>query len=343
MHRPRHHRFAVSVMGLGLIAGLLVSPVLAADTRRVTIGSAADGSLPVVTVSAGESISFPLTVANTGPQTINNVLLKVGRDDDPAVEKNGAATKVPTAPVALPAGVTVAASGAGASVCDSGALMTCAIGTLRSKAAYVITVTINASRAASAATVDLKAVVTVAEIGNDNGANTDTFAAEGSLILEPFSCNAVTAQRTGNESKVVATCGVTDPEAGAQSASVVLPSSLTSVALKDNLLTACPTTTCIGGQVQADITGDSTSDVVAWTIEVDLTALGLGTPNLTKLVVQHFDDQDGETLIPLTRKNACKSATSTDCGAASTYTATNGHTILMVVVQTAGNGKTRIL
>ena len=38
--------------------------------------------------------------------------------------------------------------------------------------------------------------------------------------------------------------------------------------------------------------------------------------NVPKVVVYHEDDDGNVTLIPLTKKNACKTATQTDCGVA---------------------------
>lgn len=333
MHRSRRRRLVITAMGLMLVASTVVAPTFAADTRRVTVGSGADGDLPTIAVSAGESITFPLTVANTGKQTLNNVILQVGQDSVAADET--VAGIVPAAPVSLPADVDISAAG-----CTTTArVLDCQIGSLRTRP-VTFTVTITSSAAATAGAVPIKAVVTVAEIGNDQGANKDTFAAEGTLTLLAADCNLVAAQRTGSENKVVSTCGVTATGAGGVSASIVLPTGRSYVRLADDL----PCTGCYGNEVSADIEGDVPGDVVKWVIEVDVT--GQGSINLTKLVVSHLADADGatpnaETLIPLTKKNACKTATSTDCGTAVLLTV-DGRTILQVTIQTPGNGKTRI-
>jgi hypothetical protein len=328
VHRSSRLRLAIAAIGCILVAGSVAAPVLAGDTRQVSVGSAADGDLPTIAVSVGESITFPLTVGNGGKQTLNNVILTVGRDDNADDETDG--PEVPTQPVGLPAGVTISASGCSA---DAGVL-TCPIGSLRSRP-VTFSVTIG-STSAAAQVVPLKAVVTVAEIGNDQGANTDTFAAEGQLTLLAADCNAIAAQRTGNESPIVSTCGVTAAGSGGVSASIKLPAGRSYVTLSDNT----PCTGCYGAEVIADIDGDTSNDVVLWIIEVDVT--GLGNINLQKLVVEHTNDAGTDTtLIPLTKKNACKSPGATDCGTAVLLTV-DGRTILQVTVQTPGNGKTRI-
>ena len=64
--------------------------------------------------------------------------------------------------------------------------------------------------------------------------------------------------------------------------------------------------------------------------------------NVLKVVVYHESDPVNgvvtETLIPLTKKNACKSITQKNCGSAE-IVVENGITILRVTFQTAGNGK----
>lgn len=332
MHRSSRLRLAIGAIGLILVAGSVAAPVLAGDTRQVTIGSEADGVLPTIAVSVGESITFPLTVANNGKQTLNNVILTVGHDDNDDDETGAAGA--PTQPGGLPDGVTISATGCTAAE----GILTCAIGSLRSRpASFVVTI---GSTSAAAQIVPLKAVVTVAEVGNDQGANKDTFAAEGVLTLLAADCNSIAAQRTGNESPLVSTCGVTAAGSGGVSASIKLPAGRSYVTLSDNT----PCNGCYGAEVIADIDGDTPSDVVVWVIQIDVT--GLGNINLQKLVAVHLSDADGatpnaETLIPLTKKNACKSAGSTDCGSALLLTQ-DGRTILQVTIQTPGNGKTRI-
>ena len=209
--RSAGRRFVALVTSFATVLMLAGSaaPAFAGNTRHVTIGSAADGQLPSVTVSAGESIMFPLTVKNNGKQTLNNVVLVVGRDSVPAPENDPASALVPLPPVDLPTGVSITDSGTGGTKCVAGATLRCTVGTLSARTSFAITVTISSTRDAVAAVIPTKAVVTVAEIGNDQGSNTDTFAAEGSLNLLAFSCDSISAYRTHNQSKVVSTCAVT--------------------------------------------------------------------------------------------------------------------------------------
>jgi hypothetical protein len=314
---------------------------MAGNTRTVTVGSAADGQLPTVTVSAGESIIFPLTIRNAGRQTLNNVMLALGQDGQPlVVEKNPQTAVVPQQPISLPAGVTISDNGTGGGRCAGGATLNCTVGALASRASFAIMVTISSTRTAVAAPIPTKAVVTVAEIGNDQGSNTDTFAAEGSLNLLAFSCDSISAYRTQGQSKVVSTCAVTDPEnLNGQSASITLPAHLSAIGLNDALAEGCPAelASCYGNAgVEADIVGDAANDTIVWVLDV---VLAPGTNvNVYKVVVYHEDDDGNVTLIELTRKNGCKSATQTDCGFAQIVDV-DGADVLRVTIQTAGNGK----
>lgn len=344
MHRrSAPNRWLALATGLATILALAGSavPAMAGNTRTVTVGSAADGQLPSVTVSAGESIIFPLTIKNTGRQTLNNVMLAVGQDGLPLVdEKNPQTAVVPQAPTNLPDGVTISDNGTGGGLCSGGAKLSCTVGTLSARASFVITVTISSTEAAAAATIPTKAVVTVAEIGNDQGSNTDTFAAEGSLNLLAFSCDSISAYRTHGQSKVVSTCGVTDPDnLNGQSATITLPAHLSAVGLNDALAQACPAllATCYSiAAVEANIEGDATSDTLTWVLDLKL-APGTNV-NVYKVVVYHEDDLGGVTLIPLTKRNACKTASQADCGVAE-IVVIDGIEVLRVTIQTSGNGK----
>lgn len=343
MHRRSvANRWFALATGLATVLALAGSavPAMAGNTRVVTVGSAADGQLPSVTVSAGESIIFPLTIKNTGRQTLNNVMLAVGQDGWTEVEANPETAVVPQQPIDLPAGVTISDNGTGGGRCTGGAKLSCTVGTLAARASFEITVTVSSTRAAAAAVIPTKAVVTVAEIGNDQGANMDTFAAEGSLNLLAFSCDRISAYRTNGQSKVVSTCAVTDPEnLNGQSATITLPSRLSAISLNDALAQACPAllSTCYSNAaVEANIDGDATSDTLTWILDLRLAAGAKVNPD--KVVVYHEDDAGVATLIPLTKKDACKSAGQTNCGVAQ-IVEIDGIQVLRVTVQTGGNGK----
>lgn len=347
MHRRSvPNRWIALATGLATVLALVGTavPAMAANTRTVTVGSAGDGLLPSVTVSAGESIIFPLTIRNTGRQTLNNVMLALGEDGLPQVdEKNPQTAFVPEPPIGLPPGVTISDNGTGGGACTGGARLDCTIGSLAARASFAIMVTVSSTEAAAARTIPTKAVVTVAEIGNDQGANTDTFAAEGSLNLLAFSCDSISAYRTNGQSKVVSTCGVTDPDnLNGQSATVTLPAHLSSLALNDALGGACPVQldTCYShAAVEANIVDDASSDTVKWILDVLLPAGS--NVNLAKIVVYHEGDSPADvTLIPLTKKNACKTDTQKDCGAAE-IVVIDGVEVLRVTIQTPGNGKVR--
>jgi hypothetical protein len=341
-----------------LATSILVMSASAGDSRHVIIGSSADGVSPAdgvlptgITISGGEIIPFVLTVKNDGKQTLNNVVLTLGKDGLPSIkEANPQRTVVPALPTFLPTGVTVTASGTDATTagCDAGGqLLTCTIGTLTAQQTLNINVTIgtDAVTTPTLGRVDIKAVVTVAEIGNDNGANTDTFAAEGFITVRAFSCESVAAYRPGPDRKTVSTCalGVTG-NSNFQSASVTIPSKFTQVTLTEQG-DACPTGfTCYSSLVTAAVVGDVPSDVIAWTITVNLTDNGLGKPNLQQLVVVHYNDLGDPSPvggISLAKKNACSPTKLVNCGNAFLTTAPDGDSILNIYVQTEGNGGIR--
>ena len=274
------NRWLALATGLATVLALAGSavPALAGNTRSVTVGSAGDGQLPSVTVSAGEEIVFPLTIKNTGRQTLNNVMLSVGQDGLPdVVEKNPQTAVVPqAAEQSAERRHDLGQGTGGVGVCTGGARLTCTVGTLVARDDFEIPVTISSTEAAAAGSIPTKAVVTVAEIGNDQGSNTDTFAAEGSLNLLAFSCDSISAYRTNGQPKLVSTCPVTDPDnLNGQSASVLLPLHLSAIGLNDAVAEACPVqlATCYSNAaVVADIVGDATGDTIKWILDVRLPA-----------------------------------------------------------------------
>ena len=329
-------------LGTGLIAASLLAlavsvPAAAAPpggtSRNVTVtgtGPIFDGA---ISVSAGEEVSFQIKVANAGPQTVNNVSLVFGLDDDPDPQANGDATP----PTDFGTGITVSSSTAG---CSDGAFLSCSIGTIGARKSFTANVTLVSAGSSTTATGDMmvEAVASVAEAGGDSGYNIDTFTDQGAITILAFSCEAVTAYR-GGPNKTVSTCAVTDTRnANGQSASVTLPGTTTTMVLSENGSAACPVVsnlTCIGDEVDADITGDTLDDTVTWTIQIQLNGAKV---TLSKLVVVHTDDSLVSTTISLAKSNACKGSNVTNCGSASI-----SGDVLTITVKTPGNGKTRLL
>ncbi|MEX2184656.1 MAG: hypothetical protein WEC14_09435 [Chloroflexota bacterium] len=329
MHRSRHTRFVASALTLMLLATQVASVAAAppsGTSKGITVSAAGLTGLGSFTISAGQSVPLEITVKNDGKQSINSVRLLVGADGDPTTAANGDANP----PIDLPAGVTVAATD-----CSGGAQLVCDIGTLRAREARTFQVVISASASAGALDFDTKATVKVAEGGNDNGSNLDSFSIEGTLDVLEFSCDLVAAYRPGSSNKVVETPCDLDA-ANPQKSKITLPTSLTTAQLQKNANVTCPTVPglgCIGEEVQATITGETRGHVIVWEIQIKGVSV-----NLNKLVVYHyFNDGTFET-IPLTKKNACKSAGATGCGAASM-----SGDVLTITIQTQGNGRTRIL
>jgi hypothetical protein len=327
--RTRLKALTAAALGVSLLA-MQIAPVIAAPKSSRTVSVTAGGltGLGSFTISAGESFPVAITVRNDGGQTLNNVRLLVGQDNDPTTAANGDANP----PGPLPSGVTATAAG-----CDSGSLLTCLIGQLRSKQSATFVVTFALAEGTPAATFGTKATVKVAEGGNDAGGNLDSFAIEGGLSVVPFSCARSAVYRPAGTSKDVSTCGVTDARNSlGQSARVTLPGALTTMDLQVVTGASCPSVTgvkCIGHEVDADVTGDSPNDTLRWSGQIQVS----GPVNLNKLIVHHTSDNGTVTTFSL-KSNACKTANAKNCGTASV---SGG--ILTVTFQTPGNGKTRIL
>jgi hypothetical protein len=331
-------RAGAVAVAASVLTFVLVPTASAGNTRSVFVGSTADGALTSTTVSAGEGTSFVVTIANTGKQTLNHITAFVGRDDNPAVEANPQTAITPTAPVAFPNGTSATAAG-----CTGGtnAPLTCAIGTLKKGASWTTTVVVGSTTGVNAAAFPIKAVAFVKEGGNDNGANKDTFAAEGTITYLPFSCASVTAYRAVGSRIVTTPCAVTGNEK--QQSSVVLPDGLTTITLSEGPDgTPCPAgyyATCIGDPVDARIDGDSTGDVVRWTVTYNVKNIKV---RLDKLRVIHYTDAG--VIDPVggfsLKNNACASGSSINCG---TAVLSADCKTLTITIQTAGNGKTRLL
>jgi hypothetical protein len=333
-------RLAAGIGTASLLTMAMAAPAAAAppdgSSRSIVVTGIAQGVLDSYSISAGESVPFSVTIQNAGRQTINSVRLLFGRDDNPLPASNGDATP----PTALPAGATVSSTTAG---CNSApaATLTCALGTFPKGRTVVVNAVFATSESTLPASFLTEAVVSVAEGTGDNGSNIDTFSAQGSpgISILGFSCEQVTAYRPGSANKVVSTCAIdADGEANDQQARVKIPARLTTVVLTENPDAACPVLSgvdCIGDEVDANVSGDTTSDVISWELRI---ALNGQSVTLNKLVVVHTNDEGGTTQISLAKKNACKTASATNCGSASVVDG-----VLIVTVQTPGNGKTRLL
>lgn len=330
-------RAAALATGAALLAlAVMVPAASAGNTRQVFVGSSSDGILTSSSVSGGESTSFVVTVKNLGGQNLNHVFAYIGADDNPVVEANPQTAVTPTRPVAFPTGTSATATGCTG---GDGVILSCDLGSLAKGKSFTTTVVLSSGQGVVAQTLNTKAVAFVAETANDNGSNKDTFAAEGGINLLAFSCTSVTAYRAVGSKTVATPCDVAG--ANKQKAQVVLPGSLTTITLSEGAtIVSCPTGTglaCIGDAVDASIDGDSTSDVVKWTITYDVSGVSF---NSNKLRVYHYNDAG--TLTPAggfaLKNNTCKNASSINCG---TFTQTGN--ILTVIFQTAGNGKTRLL
>ena len=215
-------------------------------------------------ISAGEEVSFSVTVRNGGPQTVNNISLVFGFYDDPDPQANGDATP----PTQFPTGISVAEDSAS---CTGGQIVNCSIGTLGARKTFTTSITISTTSAAPTGLKLVEAVSSVAEAGGDSGYNIDTFSAQGDITILAYSCDATTAYRPGGASKTITTCPIgTVGDANNQSTVITIPSRLSVAAIREVVGGSCPAasdkSSCIGDEVVADITGETTADVIFWKI-----------------------------------------------------------------------------
>ena len=325
-------RSLAALAGLGILATAIAAPALAAPaTGKPLQVAAGPGGFGPFEVSSGQTVPVTIIVSNIGKNTINDIHLTIGADGDPTTAANGDANP----PVLLPLGVTVAA--AGCTPAGGDRLITCDIGTLRSKQSRTFNAVFSIGQGVGDIEINTKATAIGAEGGNDSGSNQDSYSIEGQINTLPFSCESVTVYKPGND-KTAPTCGLADERnENGQAVVVTLPTGLAKATVKENQNVACPpgNLTCVGDEVQADIDGESHNTVVTWHFEIDLDG---GTVNFNKMVVYHFHSPDSAVdIIPL-KRNTCRTATSTNCG---TAVVVDG--VLIVDVQTPGNGKTRIL
>jgi len=205
-------RIGAGIVATSLLLAVAVAPAVAAppggSSNNVSVVGTAEGVLASFTISAGESAPISVKITNNGKQTLNNVRLLLGQDDNPLSAPNGDATP----PTVFPAGIAVTTSTAG---CTGGAILDCALGTLSSRKSVTVNAIVTTTEATAATGQFLtEGIVSVAESGNDNGSNIDTFSAQGTMEILGFSCDAVTAYRPGNSNKDVSTCAIGDTDNG---------------------------------------------------------------------------------------------------------------------------------
>ena len=324
--------------GASLLAlAVMVPAVSAGNTRKVFVGSSTDGVLTSSSVSGGESTSFVVTVKNLGGQNLNHVFAFIGADNNPAVEANPQSAITPTKPIEFPAGTTATANGCTG---GDGVVLTCDLGSL-AKGQVVHhdgRPLVGPGRCGPAAQHEGDRV----RGGDRERQRLEHRHLRGggrASTCLPFGCTSVTAYRAFGSKTVATPCDVAGTNK--QKATVVLPGSLTTITLSEGAtIVSCPTGTslaCIGDAVDASIDGDTTSDVVKWTIVYNVAGVSY---NANKLTVYHYNDAG--TLTPAggfsLKNNACKNAGSINCGSAS-----RTGDILTITFQTAGNGKTRLL
>jgi hypothetical protein len=337
VHRYRPSRLVTFAATAALILSFAISaaPAAAADTRIVQIGSSVDctqtqpndpnSTLVLSPVSPGAHTSFPLFVKNCGGQNLNNITLTVGSQPTGA----GGALLWDVLANPFTGGTTIFETfGPSAGLCkanNANTLLTCSTKTLRPGDSISITVVLVAPTSGN---VNVYAAAKVAENSNDAGANEDTFEA---IAHQPFasgsSCDAVFTFFSPH-SRTAQTCVLTDPANGnSESATIQYVSTLnTKVNVKETATDTNLTSPCaaagapIGSDVVADITGESSSETVTWTLVIDLKALKLSSLKEADITFCHWNDQGIPTAVTIVSTNITKQG------------------VLTLVATTEGNG-----
>jgi hypothetical protein len=324
-------RLAATAGSVLILAGVLTAgatTALGADTRLIYFGSGpvtdltTNGDLDFSPVTAGGTTAAVVIVKNIDNQTLTHVTVSIA---------------------SLPGGMQIAAiDGADSSFCSPTigaapvASATCSFGNLAKNKSRTITVVLTAP---TAGLVEPAFSISFNESKAPSGSNTHLDEAQDlGFSVGAFSCDTVSTYLRGSATKTLATpCSLEDDPNG-QTSTVAFPGSLTTLTLRE-VGGACPLEDgCIGDAVVADIVGDSTGDVIVWTLQVEL---GGQNVNLNQLVVYHYNDAGVETPlggIANTKKNECKTASQSSCIVDASIT----DDVLTVIYRSDGNGSTRL-
>jgi hypothetical protein len=303
----------------------------AADTRLIYIGS---GPIDTPANIAATNFDLDFTPVTAGGDSAANVIVK---NID-----NQTLTHVVVTFDNLPGGMTIVdISGADAGACSGWTpdAAVCSFGNLAKGKIRTFTIVVHAPNADASAPV---ADISFNESDTPNGQNTHVESAQDiGFTVGAASCETVSTYVKGSGTKEVETCGLDDEDnTNGQSGKVKFPSSLTTITLSE-VGGTCPIADgCIGDAVVADIVGDTTSDVLTWTIVIDLAQIGRTDLNLNKLIVYHYNDAGLEAPIggiANTKKNQCKPG-----GSNCIESATIVGDVLTVIYRSSGNGSTRL-
>jgi hypothetical protein len=336
--RLRAHRSGLSLLVRAAAAGLLAASAMVAtasagNTRVIYYGAPsgdANGVAPATAASAGNATGVGLLVRNDGKQTVNHVTVGIG--------SLAATSGNPPVGPSLPAGWTVAAVfGAGSCTITADFLgASCLIGGMASRSSAALTVVLNVAGAGPAS---FWASVKLDENTNDNGSNTDTFFAQGSLTVDPSDGdhygNFLLPNVGGTVGTGFANLGATD-----QGTTVTVPGNPngTPISITEAAGGTCASGVSCFGAISTGhvLNGATITPYLTWTIRWDASVLPRGF-NPTKAGVVHILDNGKLVTIFNTKKNVCTATRTLDCVVSATLTST----YFQIVVQTATNGGMR--
>ncbi len=331
---------SVAVAASVLALALFVPAVSAGNTRYVFVGSALDssscpaaiadparvGTLTSTAFSRGGQFRVDVVAKNCGGSNLTNVQFTIGA--------NPGALDLLAVPFSATGGFKVSellSQAPSGLKCNSlpTTLLSCTLKALGPGEVISVSAVITSTTGGDAS--EVYAAMKTKENTNDGGTNQDTFeATTGLLTPAAFDCDTVQTFFSP-KADTAGTCdvGTGNPQSGkikydAQS----LPVTLAELVTSNTGLDACTNgaKTPVGKDLLGAINGDGSTDVVTWTIQVDLKAINRNDVKASDIYICHWDD-NGHVSAPTSILTQSK----------------NNKSVLTVTFTTAGNGKTRLL
>lgn len=317
---------AVAAAAAILVAA--IGPVAAGNTRVVEFGSGAPGTMVVTTVSAGSATTVELTATNTGRQTLTKAVMAIG-----SLAADGT--------IGLPAGVTVIDAeldGVDCAIAPEGAGAACQVGNFVRRASVTGVFTLQTTTVLTAEPIG--ASFKVAENVQDQGANTNTFYASGTITADAPTSNGATFLRLTGQALRLSTADddFTAIAGDTHTTTLEVPGAtggFISIIESDGP-TGC-TPKCIGQEVEANVRdGDELAPYLEWTLVIKTTDVQPSKGG----VIHILDDANAApVIITNTKKNECSARKTTDCIVSFVVDKVAGTTTIVFRTETNGRVK----
>lgn len=337
-HARARARIVVSAVVAGLLTvGSIAGSVSGGNTRVIYIGDPDGQSLGILrptAASEGQRTAFGVLVRNDGKQNVTHVILGIGSD------AAGAAVGQPDGP-SLPDGSTVVAVyGDGTCTIEQGGVgAMCTLDSLPSRGTLRETIVITTPHATdSTHSFDPWVSVKLDENTSDNGSNTDSFFAQGHLVVDANDGDHFETFQLPTDGPADLGTGFDLLGPTMQGTRVHVPGFLAGAPVgiveTPDTTTCAAGVSCFGALVNANVNNGATvSPYLTWTFRWDVSVLPKGF-SASQAGVVHFPDSGRPVLIPNTKKNLCSTTRTVNCVVSSDLT----KTYFELVVQTDSNG-----